>query len=274
MLQLRCLAAALAALAFAAPALAAPRIVSLDSCADQYVLALAPRGEIAALSTRARDADSQERARAVGMPEQRANLEAVLASGATIAIRYWTADARLPEALRRRGVRVVQIDEADDFAGVRANVRKVAGALGQDAVGEALIARMDAQLAASHGAWAGARALYLTAGGFTTGPGTLVAAMMAGAGLAPLAVATGYAPVPLERLVLDPPAALVLGFFRDLAGGRQHWTIAGNGYLRGLVRQRAIASLPGRLLGCPAWFAAEGSLALAQARPQARAGAR
>ncbi len=70
--------------------------------------------------------------------------------------------------------------------------------------------------------------------------------------------------------MLDPPAALVLGFFRDLAGGRQQWTIARNGYLQGLVRQRAIASLPGRLLGCPAWFAAEGSLALAQARPGAR----
>lgn len=273
-LPIRCLAGAIAASTLSAPALAAPRIVSLDSCADQYVLATAPRREIVALSTRARDADSQERALAVGLPEQRANLEAVLAARATIAVRYWTADARLPEALERHGVRVVQIDEADDFAGVRANVRKVAAAIGQGAAGEALIARMDAQLAASHGAWGGARALYLTPGGFTAGPGTLVAAMMAGAGLAPLAAASGYAPVRLEQLVLDPPAALVLGFFDDLAGGRQHWTIAGNGYLQTLAHRRAIASLPGRLLGCPAWFAAEGTLALAQARPEARSAAR
>jgi iron complex transport system substrate-binding protein len=147
------------ALALATPAFAAPRIVSLDSCADQYVLALAPRGEIVALSTRARDADSEERARAVGLPEQRANLEAVLASRATIAVRYWTPDARLPDALQRRGVAVVQIDEANDFAGLRANLRKVAAALGQPAAGEALIARMDGELAASRGAWGGARAL-------------------------------------------------------------------------------------------------------------------
>jgi iron complex transport system substrate-binding protein len=257
-------------LTLAAPALAAPRIVSLDQCADQYVLALAPRDEIVALSKRALDGDSHERDRAAGLPERRANLEAALAARPTIAVRYWTADARLPQALQRFGVKVVQIDEANDFAGVRANVRKVAAALGQPAAGEALMARMDAQLAASHGAWQGARALYLTPYGFTSGPDTLVAAMMSAAGLSPLANAPGYAPVRLEALVLNPPAALVLGFFQDLAGGRQHWTIAGNGYLRGLVQQRAVASLPGRLLGCPAWFAAEGSLALAQAHPAAR----
>jgi iron complex transport system substrate-binding protein len=259
-----------ASLMLAAPALAAPRIVSLDQCADQYVLALAPRDEIVALSKRALDADSHERDRAAGLPEQRANLEAVLASRATIAVLYWTADARVPEALRRRGVAVVQIDEANDFPAVRADVRKVAAALGEPAAGEALIARMDPQLAASRGAWGGAKALYLTPEGFTTGPDTLVAAMMAAAGLTPLQTRPGYAPVPLEKLVLDPPAVLVLGFFRDLAGGRQQWTIARNGYLQSLVHQRAIASLPGRLPGCPAWFAAEGSLALAQARSGAR----
>src|SRR6185437_3926248 len=168
-------AGAIAALALAAPAAApaaatTPRIVSLDQCADQYVLALAPRGEIVGLSKRARNADSHERDRAVGLPEQRANLEAALAERANVAVVYWTPDARLPAALRRRGVTVVQIDEANDFPGIRANVRKVAAALGEPAAGEALIARMDAQLAASHDAWNGARALYLTPGGFTAGP--------------------------------------------------------------------------------------------------------
>jgi iron complex transport system substrate-binding protein len=270
----RHLAGALAALALAGPAAAAPRIVSLDSCADQYVLALAPRSEIVALSKRALDADSHERARADGLPEQRGDLEAALGARPTIAVRYWTPDPRLPAALRRFGVRVVQIDEANDFPGIRANIRKVAAALSVGPAGEALIAHMDAQLAQAHGAWRGDRALYLTPGGFTSGPDTLVAAMMAAAGLAPLRTAPGYGPASLESLVLYPPAALVLGFFRDLEGGRQHWTIAGNGYLRGLVRQRAIASLPGRMLGCPAWYAAEGSLALAQAHARPRSGAR
>jgi iron complex transport system substrate-binding protein len=254
-----------AALALVGTASAAPRIISLDQCADQYVLALAPRAEIVAVSKRALNADSAERALAVGLPQQRPTMEAVLGARATLAVRYWTADAGLADALRRHGVAVVQIDEASDFQGIRANIRKVAAALGQPAAGEALIARTDRELAQARGAWGGARALYLTPAGFTAGQATLVGAMMAAAGLANAAGGRGYAPVPLESLVLQPPRALVLGFFRDLAGGRQHWTIAGNGYLRGLVAQRAIASLPGSMLGCPAWTSADGALALAQA---------
>jgi len=253
-------------MAAARGAQAEPRIVSLDQCADQYVLALAPRREIAGLSMRALNADSYERALAVGLPEQRATLEAILGARADIAVRYWTPDARLPGALQRRGVQVVQIDEASDFAGIRANIGKVAAAFGRPAAGEALIAQMDATLDRSRNAWGGARALYLTSGGFTSGSGTLVGAMMSAAGLVSASTTAGYAPVSLEALVLNPPAALVLGFFQDLDGGRQHWTIAGNGYLRGLVRERAIASLPGRELGCPAWSAADGALALAKAR--------
>ena len=256
-----------AALAGAGQTIAAPRVLSLDQCADQYVLALAPRGEIVGLSKRALNPDSFERDRAAGQPELRATLESTLAAQPTVAVVYWTQDARLPLALRRRGVAVVQIDEANDFTGIRFNIVKGAGGLGEPAAGEALVARMDAELRQSQGAWGGARALYLTSYGFTGGAKTLVGATMAAAGLTTATAAPGYSPVSLESLVLDPPSALVLGFFQDLAAGRQRWTIAGNGYLKGLVAQRAIASLPGRMLGCPSWSAAAGSLTLAQARP-------
>jgi iron complex transport system substrate-binding protein len=256
----------IAGLIFAAPAHAAPRIVSLDQCADQYVLALAPRDEIVGLSKRALNADSHERAAAVGLPKERPTLEAILGAKATVAVRYWTADARLPAALRARGIAVVQIEDARDFDDVRANVRRVAAALGRAPEGEVLIGRMDAELATTRGAWGGARALYLTPGGFTSGRGTLVGAMLAAAGLVNASDTEGYAPVSLESLVLNPPAALVLGFFRDLEAGRQHWTIAENGYLQDLARRRTIASLPGSILGCPAWFAADGARALTAAR--------
>jgi iron complex transport system substrate-binding protein len=260
------LAALAVALAVSGLARAEPRVVSLDQCADQYVLALVPRAEIVALSKRATNDDSYLRAQAVGLPERRATLEAILGERATVAVTYWAGDLRLPAALSARGVKVVQIGEASDFGGVERNIRQVAAALGQGPAGQRLIARLDSQLAQSRGAWGGARALYLTPGGFTAGQGTLVGAMMAAAGLVSAAPAAGYAPVSLEDLVLHPPAALVLGFFSDLAGGRSRWTIAGNGYLQRLNRDRAVASLPGSILGCPAWFAADGSLALAKAR--------
>ena len=58
---------------------------------------------------------------------------------------------------------------------------------------------------------------------------------------------------------------MVLGFFTDLAAGNQHWTLAGNGRFRALANS-AVASLPGSIIGCPAWFAGDAVEALAKAR--------
>src|SRR4051812_21793442 len=102
------LIAVLAAFA-AAPAAAGPRVYSLDQCADQYVMALVPRGDIAALSHRADDADSYLRDQATGLPRRRAGLEPVLASKAQVVVRYWGGDTMLTQALEKRGVRVVTI---------------------------------------------------------------------------------------------------------------------------------------------------------------------
>lgn len=137
--RVQALAAAALALGLAAGgASAAPRVFSLDQCADQYVLALMPRADIAGLSYRADDADSYLRAQAPGLPLRRASTESVLASGARIVVRYWGGDALMARRLAGRGLRVVKIDDAQDFAGVRADVRRVAAALGNPAGGEAL----------------------------------------------------------------------------------------------------------------------------------------
>ena len=139
----------------AAPAQAGQRIVALDQCADQYVMALVPRSEIAGVTPRADDDDAWLRTRAAGLPVRRPTAESMLAAGPTVAVRYWGGDERLMRALQRRGVRVVQIDDATDFDGVRANVRRVAAGVGQPAAGERLVARMDADLAGARGAWGG-----------------------------------------------------------------------------------------------------------------------
>ncbi|CAN1494887.1 FepB ABC-type Fe3+-hydroxamate transport system, periplasmic component [Caulobacteraceae bacterium] len=260
------LTAVVAALAFAGPALATPTVMSLDSCADQYVLALSPRASIVGLSARADDRDSYMRAAARGLPVRRATTEAVLAVRPDIVVRYWGGDARLEGALERRGVRVVRIREASDFDGVRANVREISAALGQPAAGAAMIARMDAKLSRARGAWSGAPALYFTPSGFTTGPGSLVDAMLRAAGMTNLAAGSTWKPIPLEQLVTDPPRAFVLGFFDTFAVAMQRWGPGRHQTLRRRLAGRTVASLPSSILGCPAWFAADGPELLARAK--------
>ena len=236
------------------------RILSLDQCADQYVLALAPDAEIA-LSPRADDPDAWLRTEASGRRRLRPTLEAAVAFQPDVVVRYWGGEPRLLTALQRRGVKVAAIDDATDFEGVRANILRVGDALAEPTRADALIARMDKKLEAAHRpATPGRSALYLTAGGFTAGEGTLVDAILRAAGYANLA-APGFAPVSVERIALEPPLRFVLGFFEQV---RADWRGAGrHPVVRRAAEGHTAASLPGAALTCPGWFAADAALMLA-----------
>jgi iron complex transport system substrate-binding protein len=254
--------------AFAGPAaaqMAAKRVMSLDSCADQYVLALAPRAAIVGVSPRADAPDSFLRAKAAGLPKRRTTLEAVLGARPDVVVRQWGGDARLTAALGRRGVRTISLGDATDFDGVRVNVRQVAQVLNRKTQGEALLARMDTDLARAAGAGRGHSAFYLTPGGYTAGPNTMIDAMLRGAGFANASTQPYFAPAPLEQLVLNPPKAVVLGFFDLTRAGADRWGPGRHAALRKATQGRVIASLPGAMLGCSAWFAADGARALAEA---------
>ena len=245
-------------------ALGAPRVVSLDQCADQYVLALSPRSAIAGLSFRAEAGDSYLAAQAKGLPKRRATLESLLAVQPEVVVREWGGDALLVRRLEARGVRVTTLADVTDFDGIRANVRQAAEALREPARGEALIRGMDRDLGQAGERPSGKRAAYLTPGGATAGPGTLVDAMLRAAGLSNAEPGPGYRTLSLERLALQPPEALVLGFFDAFSLGRAWWSPARAGPMQA-ARARALASLPGKVLSCPAWFAADGALTLAKA---------
>lgn len=237
------------------------RVMALDQCADQFVLALAPDAELA-LSPRADDPDAWMRQAAKGRRMVRPTLEAATGFQPDVAVRYWGGDARLLNALDRRGVRTVGIDDATDMEGVKANIRKVAAALNRPARGEALIRQMEARLKQASGAGRGRSAVYVTASGFTSGPGSLMDAILRAAGFRNGVVQPGYQPLGLERVLLTPPALYVKGFF-DLA--RSDWRGAGrHPVMRRATAQRTAASLPGAALTCPAWFAADAAVLLGE----------
>jgi iron complex transport system substrate-binding protein len=246
------------------------RVVSLDQCADQYVMALAGRDQIAGVTHRADDADSWMRSEARGLPVRRVTAESILAARPDLVVRYWGGDARLTQALERRGVRVVQIEDATDFDGVRRNVSRVSAAIGAPERGAGLIGAMDQTLARSKDAWAGAPGLYLTPSGFTAGPGTLIDAILSAAGLGNAAQGPGYASVSLEKTVLAPPRGFVLGFFDRLSAAFERWGIGRHRALRKVMKGRTMAALPASTLSCPGWFAADAAGMLADQAPGQR----
>jgi iron complex transport system substrate-binding protein len=240
--------------------------MALDQCADQYVLALAPDAELA-LSPRADDPDAWMRREAAGHTRLRPTLEAAVGFKPDVVMRYWGGEPRLLAALERRGTRVVTIADATDLDGVRANIRAAAEGVGQVERGARLARAMQAKLERAAPPVGSPRpgAVYLTSGGYTSGPGTLMDAMMRAAGFRNLTTAPGFGAISVERIALQPPARFVLGFFDQL---RADWRGPGrHPVVKRAAQGRTATSLPAAVLTCPAWFAADGVEMMAKGRP-------
>lgn len=248
--------AALVALMATETAEARPlRVMALDQCADQYALALAPDADMA-LSPRADDPDAWLKAAAAGRLRVRPTLETAVAFKPDVVLRYWGGDARLLARLERDGAKVLMINDATDFEGIRANIRSVSAGLRRPEQGEALIVRMDAKLATVAPTTEPVRsAQYLTPGGFTAGPGTLIDTILKAGGFRNAARDPGFNPVSVERVAMFPPARFVLGFFDQV---RADWRGPGrHPVVRKAAEGHVVASLPAAALTCPGWFAAD-----------------
>ena len=252
---------AIATLASAEPL----RVLSLDQCADQYVLALVPDATLA-LSPRADDPDSWMRDAARGHRQVRPTLEAAIGFKADVTVRSWGGDQRLLDHLERRSGRVVSLSDASDFRAIRQNIRSVARELAVPDRGEALIAQMDRRLSVARPkSGSRGKALYLTAGGFTAGAGTLMDAMLRAGGFTNAAGRPGFGPVSVERIALIPPARFVFGFFDQV---RADWRGPGrHPVVRKAAGGRTVTRLPASVLTCPAWFAADGVAMIARGQP-------
>lgn len=230
------------------------RVLALDQCADQYVLALAPDADVR-LSPRADDPDSWMRHAARGRARARPTLESAVLFEPDVVVRYWGGDARLLGRLERGGARIVSLDDATDFPGVEINIARMADAVGAASRGRALTARMHGRLEAAAPATARGGAQYVTSGGYTAGAGTMVDSILRAAGFRNLADAPGFAPIRLERIALAAPIRFVFGFFDQV---RSDWRGVGrHPVVQRQARGRTAAHLPASVLTCPAWFAAD-----------------
>lgn len=267
---MRMLVCMLVMLFAAAPAWAAAplRIVSLDSCADQFVLGLADRTQIAAVSRRADDDDSYFRDRARGVRMIRGTLEETLALRPDLVVRNWGGGWDAASTYARFDVPVLQVGDAQDFAAARGELLSASEAFGQSARGAALARDLDARLARLR-ASAPAQApdvIYLTAGGVVAGEGVMLDAIIRAAGGRNASDAgPGWTMLPLEAMVRRPPAFLALGFFEAELTRTSAWTRSRHPVLQRLANDARTVHLPASTLVCPGWFSIDAAETLGAA---------
>lgn len=200
--------------AAAAPVTRPNRIVSLNLCSDQYVLALADPKQIAGLTHNVTDPTMSAAAeKAGGLHIMGQSAEEVLAIDPDMIIGMPAKRSAIMAALAGRNFRTVDLTPANTYTDIVAQIRQVAMAVGQVPRGEALIVQMNRELASVPRRPANRVAAYYQRRGFMTGTGTLVDDLMTRVGLTNLAGKLGkpsLSQLSLEELIAARPDYLIV----------------------------------------------------------------
>ena len=254
------------ALVCASTAYAEPRrIVSLDYCADQFVLALADRDQIAALSRGSLRDDSYFRDRAHGIRQTRGTLEEVLALRPDLDIRNWGGPWDAADVYARFHVPVLQVGDTQTFAAARADLLHAAVTLGHADRGVVLARDLDVRLVRLAAHRSNAPVMYLSGGGAVAGSGTMIDSVIAAAGGRNIRTEASWQVLPLERLVEAPPAVVALGFFDSGRDRVNAWSPSRHPALRRALANARTVSLPPAAISCEAWYAVDAAETIAAA---------
>ena len=190
------------------------RIVSLNLCADQYLLELADPDQIAGLTSNARNPDMSAAAAKVGnIRLLGSSAEEILVIGPDLVVGAPQGFGGRLSALSGRNYPTLELQNANGYADIVSQIRTVAAAIGHPARGEALIARMNRDLATVPRPGAGKVGAYYQRRGFLTGTGTLVDELMGRVGLVNLAGKLGkpaLAQLRLEEMLVARPDFMIV----------------------------------------------------------------
>lgn len=241
----------------------ASRVVSLDYCADQFVLKLLPRSSILAVSPDADKHFSYMRESARGLRQVRPLAEDVLILSPDLVIRSYGGGPHAAGFFEHAGVSVLQVPFPNDMQGIRDSILFVASGLGVPERGAALVAEFDARLDNIRASTGRPTVLYMTPTGVTSGPGTLVHEMLLAAGLQNFEEQPGWRSIPLERLVYEQPDVVAAAFFERDAIEPARWSPMRHPVARQQMINQPTAMLQGAWTSCGGWFLLDAIEALA-----------
>ncbi len=231
---------------------AGPRVVSLDGCADQYVLGLVPSKDILAVSDRARLDDSFFRDRALNLRRLKPSLEAILALQPDIVVRTWGGDLKLIKKLEEMHIKVLNINDITSYGDAEAELRRVGRELGRSDEAQAEAQRFNDALIDIRPAGLGRSVLYYTPGGFSAGPDTMVGDMLKRLDFRLESQDKGYFYLSPEVLLSLDPDVFALAFYEDRFAMRR---VPGrNPEVAKLIKARPHFALPARAIACSGWF--------------------
>lgn len=241
------------------------RIVSLDYCADQFVLKFADRESILAVSPDATRDFSYMREAAIGIPTVRPVAENVLIMNPDLVVRTYGGGPNAVQFFERAGIPVLHVGWTDTIDDVIANVERISSELGAPEEGQSVVRDMRTRLNAAAENERTANALYMTPAGVTTGPGSLVHELIVAAGLSNFQEDSGWRSLPLERLAYEKPEVVAAAFFETLTNHPDAWSPTRHPVAQAQLDGADVVPLQGAWTACGGWFLVDAVEALAKA---------
>ena len=239
----------------AAGEFSAKRVVSLDYCADQYVLKLVDRSKIAALSMDAGREFSYMREKATGLRQIRPSAESVLALRPDFIVRSYGGGPNAAAFYRGLGLPVLQISYTSTINQVQQEIERIGDEFGVAGQAALIIVDMKSRLAQAAASKNARSLLYVTPGGITSGPGSLVHELIEAAGFTNFQSSPGWQPLPLEKLTMQQPEMLATAFYGgNKANHRNFWSAARHPIIRDQLDSTRSITLDSATTTCGGWF--------------------
>lgn len=240
------------------------RFMSVDYCADQYVMALAERSDVVAVSREADTEYSYLASKASTYKKVRPTIEEILMEDPELVVRQWGGGYGASQFMERLNLPVAQVSFAQDLEATRYDLTNIGKALEGHASAQTILSDMNARLAKLRRATAAITepktAIYITPGGLTSGAGTFIDVILREAGLANLIASMehkGWTEMNLEMLIQNPPDVFVGAFFDLKSNHVNQWSVARHHLLRQMMTETPTVLVPGRMVACSAWFAVD-----------------
>ena len=191
----------------AAPAAALPRVMSLNLCADPYLMAFADKAQIVALTPLSRDARlSANAAAAENFPVSDGQIEAIIELKPDLVIVSSWSDPMRNALIKRLGFELLTLDAAQNYTAARDEIITLGKAIGREAQARAYLQNLDAALAALQKLTHAPKVLPLQRRNLTVGQGYILDDILSRAGAVNLGRDTSDSP--MRRVSLESALAV------------------------------------------------------------------
>ncbi len=230
------------------------RIVSINLCTDELLLRIVGPERVAALTKFSADPEvSTIAGSSKDIKKIQGGIEAVQACDPDLLVGGKINNKETLRFFSRSGIPVLTFGIPKSFEDIYADIRRLAGAVGESEKGEAVVQSMQSDLAAlKPGRSAKRKAIFFQSGGFVPGSGTFEDAIMEAAGLENVAATSGirdYGSLSLEKLIQMKPDVLIFASDQE-----KRPTVRGEVLTHPAIRKALphakIVTLPTAMLNC------------------------